>query len=226
MQNQQNRLKKHIEVLSSPELEGRFTGTTGASKAADYLVSQLKSMGVKPFSMNEYLQPLEVPTTRITDVVTLKVDNLRLRHRIDFGEMKLSSGGTYSGKLLVMREGEDIEESPENKIILISNRPQNFDLESTVRAGIELDIKSLIFEDGEPRWCRKTSATFAELGIPVIRVRRSIAEELAKREGSNVTISLPIEISSKKCNNVIRSVFIKWNTYDRFWRVQSTQHWS
>jgi Zn-dependent M28 family amino/carboxypeptidase len=44
---------------------------------------------------------------------------------------------------------------------------------------------------------------FAELGIPVMRVRKSIAEELAKREGSNVTINLPIDISSKQCNNVI-----------------------
>lgn len=99
-------------------------------------------MGVKPLGINEYLQPLEVPTTRITDAVTLKVDNWRLRHRIDFGEMRLSSGGTYSGNHLVMREGKDIEESPKNKNILIFQRPQDFDLESTVRAEVELGIKA------------------------------------------------------------------------------------
>lgn len=203
IENQEERFKKHIEVLSSSELKGRLAGTTGASKAADYLVSQLRQMGVKPLGMNEYLQPLEVPTTRITDAVTLKVDNWRLRHRIDFGEMRLSSGGEYSGKLLVMRDGEDIEKNPENKVILISQIPQDFDLESTVKAGVELGIKGVILEEGEPRWCHKTSAAFSELGIPVIRVRKSIAEELEKRKGSTVTISLPIEISSKKCNNVI-----------------------
>lgn len=36
-----------------------------------------------------------------------------------------------------------------------------------------------------------------------MRVRRSIAEELAKREGSIVTIELPVEICTKQCNNVI-----------------------
>lgn len=196
-------LKEHIKVLSDPMLEGRLAGMPGASKAADYLANQLKSIGLKPLGLNGYLQPLDVPAARLTGPVTLKVGSWHLRHRIDFGEMRLSSGGTYSGKLLVMRDGEDIKESPENKIVLIPQRPQDFDLESTVKAGVEMGIKGLLFEEGEPRWFHKTTAVYADLGIPVIRVRRSVAEELAKREGNTVTINLPVEIGTKQCNNVI-----------------------
>lgn len=131
-------LEEHIRVLSHPLFEGRLAGMSGAAKAADYLATQLFNIGALPLGANRYLQPLDVPATRITGPVTLKIGNWRLRHRIDFGEMRLSSGGAYSGKLLVMRDGEDIEESLESKIILIPQRPQDFDLESTVKAGIEM----------------------------------------------------------------------------------------
>lgn len=196
-------LEEHIAALTCPWLEGRLAGTPGASMAADYLAGQLRSIGIMPGGTNDYFQPLDVPASRLTGPVTMKIGNWRLRHRIDFGEMRLSSGGTYSGSLLVVRDGEDIVESLENKIILIPQRPQDFDLESTVKAGVEMGIKGLLFEEGEPRWFHKTTAVFAGLGIPVIRVRRSIAEELAKREGNTVTIELPVETGNRKCSNVI-----------------------
>ncbi|MGE5677336.1 MAG: hypothetical protein ACM3ZR_04690, partial [Pseudomonadota bacterium] len=129
--NLEEKLREHIEALCDPKLEGRLAGTLGASKAADYLVSQLKTIGIMPLGTDSYFQSLNIPATRLAGPVTLKIGNWRLRHRIDFGEMRLSSGGTYSGKLLVMRDGECIEESLENKIILIPQRPQDFDLEST-----------------------------------------------------------------------------------------------
>ncbi len=196
-------LKQHIEALADPLLEGRLSGMPGAFKAADYLVAQLKSIGIIPMGLDGYLQPLQVPATRMTGPVTLKVGNWCLRHRIDFGEMRLSSGGIYSGRLLVIRDGEEVQDSLENKIVLIPQRPKDFDLESTVKAGVEMGIKGLLFEEGDPRWFHKTSSVFANLGIPVIRVRRSLAEELIKREGSTVTIELPIEIGNKQCNNIL-----------------------
>ncbi|MBT8244922.1 MAG: M20/M25/M40 family metallo-hydrolase [Winogradskyella sp.] len=42
-------LMKHIKTLSSDKFEGRKTGTEGNKKAQDYIVSQFKSLNVKPF---------------------------------------------------------------------------------------------------------------------------------------------------------------------------------
>lgn len=41
-------LLKHIEELSSDAYEGRETGTPGAAKAKNYIISQFKKLGVKP----------------------------------------------------------------------------------------------------------------------------------------------------------------------------------
>ena len=42
------RLERHIDYLASDALEGRFTGSAGIAKAADYLSKQLRGLGYKP----------------------------------------------------------------------------------------------------------------------------------------------------------------------------------
>lgn len=41
-------IRNHVEFLASEALEGRLTGTEGASRAADYLIEQLRHLGAKP----------------------------------------------------------------------------------------------------------------------------------------------------------------------------------
>ena len=41
-------VRRHVETLASDELEGRLTGSEGASLAADYIIGQLLSMGAVP----------------------------------------------------------------------------------------------------------------------------------------------------------------------------------
>ncbi len=45
-------LLHHVKILSSDAFEGRRTGTTGALKAKDYIVSKLKNLEVKPLVDN------------------------------------------------------------------------------------------------------------------------------------------------------------------------------
>jgi Tol biopolymer transport system component len=49
-------LKKTISYLASDELKGRLTGSKEEKMASDYLVNQLKSLGLKPFENNNYIQ--------------------------------------------------------------------------------------------------------------------------------------------------------------------------
>ena len=41
-------IKAQVEVLASDEYEGRLTSSPGIRKAADYIVSQVKALGLKP----------------------------------------------------------------------------------------------------------------------------------------------------------------------------------
>jgi hypothetical protein len=50
---------KYINYLASDSLEGRLAGTRGADKAADYIVNEMKSMGLKPYK-NNFKQEFDV----------------------------------------------------------------------------------------------------------------------------------------------------------------------
>lgn len=49
-------LKKHISFLASDDMKGRLTGSKEEKIAADYLSKQFKSLGLKPFKGNNYIQ--------------------------------------------------------------------------------------------------------------------------------------------------------------------------
>jgi Tol biopolymer transport system component len=46
----EDNLKKHIYYLASDELKGRLTGSEGETKAANYLSSEFKKLGLKPYA--------------------------------------------------------------------------------------------------------------------------------------------------------------------------------
>src|ERR1700733_12380502 len=55
-------LKKHLTIIASAEMEGRETGTEGQRKAAAYIESQFKAMGLKsPEVLNGYQQFYRLP---------------------------------------------------------------------------------------------------------------------------------------------------------------------
>ncbi|MGA8595557.1 MAG: M28 family peptidase, partial [Bryobacteraceae bacterium] len=56
---------KHIEYLASDDLKGRYTGSEGYKKAADYMVTQFQAVGLEPAGTNGYLQPIEFETRRV-----------------------------------------------------------------------------------------------------------------------------------------------------------------
>ncbi|HKR59226.1 MAG TPA: hypothetical protein VJS64_05790, partial [Pyrinomonadaceae bacterium] len=56
------RLRAHVTYLASDKLEGRRTGTPGASAAADYIASEFARLGLKPVATagkakNKFFQP-------------------------------------------------------------------------------------------------------------------------------------------------------------------------
>ena len=56
---------KHIEYLASDDLKGRYTGSEGYKKAADYMVTQFQAVGLEPAGTNGFLQPIEFETRRV-----------------------------------------------------------------------------------------------------------------------------------------------------------------
>jgi peptidase M28-like protein len=77
-------LRAHTRFLSSDELEGRGTGTRGEAKAAAYIESQLRQLGVKAAASGSYLQLVPLRQATIDSAqVTLNTGSDSLRFRKD-----------------------------------------------------------------------------------------------------------------------------------------------
>lgn len=65
----------HVEFLASDALEGRNVGSPGFEKAAEYVETQFKQMGLKPGGVNGYRQPVKLESrTLVPDQSTLSLE--------------------------------------------------------------------------------------------------------------------------------------------------------
>lgn len=77
-------LEEHVNVLASPEYEGRETGTPGNQLAAEYIRSQFIHSGIAPVtSLNGYFQELEFTRVR-WDEVSMTVNDVPFKHMFDY----------------------------------------------------------------------------------------------------------------------------------------------
>lgn len=193
------RLEHDLTFLTSPAAAGRLSGTEGARNVADYLLAELDSLG-----FDSSLQPVTVPAARLASTPRLIVGPQAFSPRRDFAELTaFSAGGQVNGPLLVVREDDSLPpETFKGRVVLIPERPQRFNLADTVKTAIELGVAALLVEHGETEWFHKTVYT-GNGKIPVLRVKKSVAEKLSKTNGANVELDLPLQHASLSCNNVL-----------------------
>ena len=101
-----SRLKQDVEYLASDELGGREPGTPGAQEAASYIVRRFKTLGLKPYEGESFLQefPIAVDVTfDDKNSLTWKGEALKLNQ--DYYPVKYSSNGSATGNVLYVRYG-------------------------------------------------------------------------------------------------------------------------
>jgi hypothetical protein len=139
-------LRGHIEFLASADLGGRFIGSEGATKAADYLVSQLEALGAEPLPGEESFKlPFEF-TAGVGDGGSwVKTDAATWQGEDSVRALSFSETGEVSGELvfvgygLVVPQGQEIgydsydSLNVEGKIVL-ALRYVPEDAEQTTRA--------------------------------------------------------------------------------------------
>lgn len=78
-----NTAREHIKILASKELHGRGIAYDGENKAAEYLRTQLESIGVEPL-VDEYFQKYECPGFAMEGSVNMLVEGKKLVPGEDF----------------------------------------------------------------------------------------------------------------------------------------------
>lgn len=101
-------LRKHIEYLASPELEGRLTGTEGERLATAYVANAFESLGLEPFSpvSADYFHPFEFTAgvdlgEKNRFVLTMDGEEQALKVDEDWRPLSFSELGTIDAKEIV-----------------------------------------------------------------------------------------------------------------------------
>lgn len=198
------RLLKDLAFLTGIQAAGRLSGTPGAYKSAVYLSAELKAAGLQPADGNNYFQTVNVPAARLFGTLKLVIAKRVFTHRRDFAEIPtMAESGYYTGHLLVVREDDQLlQDDFAERIVLISERPQDFDLNATVNTAMEMGVTALLVESGEPEWFYKTIWA-RNWRIPVFRIRKSLAQEMANMNGAAVELDLPMANETLPCQNVL-----------------------
>ena len=53
-----NEVLNHIKFLSSDEMEGRYPGSKGSIKSADYIAQNFEQAGLRPYNSEEFFSKI------------------------------------------------------------------------------------------------------------------------------------------------------------------------
>ena len=90
-------IKSFTKALAADEMEGRGTMQPGADKAAKWLATQFKDLGLKPLGdEGSYLQSINFKQTLMTPETTFEVAGEKFKHGKDYGFLPLPFAKTDS----------------------------------------------------------------------------------------------------------------------------------
>ena len=206
-------LQDHIKYLSSDSLKGRQTGTAGDSLAALYIKTQLMLSGIKPLSGDGF-QRYEVTSKVIAGEKNfLSVNGEKLNPSIDFapfsfsGNSSLEANAVFAGYgfyinndslqwndyekidvkgkwVLILRGDPEPEKSVSGFIPFSSDRDKVLVAKDMGASGALL-VSGPVFDE-EDSFESLSSGDYS-VGIPVLRIKRKVADYILKK--TNITIA-------------------------------------
>lgn len=128
-------LQSHIGYLASDALEGRRTGTAGATAAMDYLVKQYELMGIAPKGTSGYLQKFDINEGLHIDPGTyFLVNNKSLILEKEFFPLATSASVQISGNPAMALQEKGQPWFTDIKELLEENKTNpHFDIEAWIK---------------------------------------------------------------------------------------------
>jgi hypothetical protein len=144
-----DRYLNHIKFLASPEMRGRESGSPELEKAAQYIVAQFRTDGLKPVDGKSFEQPFEITTSarmgggnRFDYVIGS--DRTTLQSRKEFVPFNFSARGKASAKVVFAGYGITAPEYNYDDyagidargkfVVVLAHEPQEYD-EKSIFAG-------------------------------------------------------------------------------------------
>lgn len=218
-------LKAHIEFLASDQLKGRQPGTAESTISANYLATQLKKYGYKLLG-KKGLQHFDIiPKITLGENNTFRVNDFSALPGTDFSPASFSSNASLKADAIVVGYGFNIDadslkwndyegiEAKGKWVIIMRGDPEPDNL-SSVFVRYSSDISKILTAKDKgaagvilvsgPAYDEKDALTplsgaeaINNAGIPVISIKRHIADKLLAPTGKTIA-SLEKECIEKR----------------------------
>ena len=103
--------QRHVDVLTGPDMHGRGYELEGHIKAAAYIESQFRRMGLSPVD-GRYRQPFRMPTTLFLEAPVLHVNGRALELGTEFLPGEIGTGGKSRSPLPIFHLEQPIVDNP------------------------------------------------------------------------------------------------------------------
>jgi len=192
-------LMRHLEFLTTPELEGRGVGTDGARQTAEYILEELTGYGITAWLQEvpvTLARPAEPPELALVD------EEGQVLHTFtrlaDYGESAERHGGSGEAEagvtLVLFRPGEatrrySLEDYERLRgmdlrgriaMVVAGNAPFAFEAEALIRGAEGVLIVST---DAAPRNQVLSEDDLEQPAIPVIRITPAAADTILAEDG-------------------------------------------
>ena len=101
----------HIKFLSSDEMEGRYPGSEGSTKSADYIAENFKQAGLRPYNSEEFFQKFEFKSgISLSGKNSITINNNRFKVEEDYIPVQFSESGNFKGQIIFTGYGLKVDE--------------------------------------------------------------------------------------------------------------------
>ncbi len=220
-------LIKTVEFLSSPELQGRLSGSTGYYKAADFFAKEFLSLGLKPISNGSYFQKFLTEYNEIKKAEFYSIiNNVRKKYKLgeDFVCRGFSGAGNITAEVVFCGYGisepalgyDDYKDIDVNgKVVLVFKQQPDWSLNPDSKWNPSLREKAftafmkgavaIVFvpKPNAPEKQKPIGSVMDGEGIqlsnfPMLQIDYSVAEELLKTAYNLNLSDIQNEIDTKK----------------------------
>ena len=124
------KLKSHIQYLSSDELEGRRAGNIGEQKAVDYVISQYQGLPIEPMGEQGFIQnfPIDEGKKFATNAF-IKINNQAALVDSDFFALSNSASNVFSSRAsIALNESKQVWFKDVNEVLEENASNPHFDM--------------------------------------------------------------------------------------------------
>ena len=200
----------HIKFLSSDEMEGRYPGSEGSTKSADYIAENFNKAGLYPFNSDNFYQKFEFKSgISLSGKNSITINNNRFKVEEDYIPVQFSESGNFKGQIIFTGYGLKVDELNWNDykdidvegkwVLMFRGSPEGYNPHSKFGDNISIRKKTLAAKDlgalgvllinqekSEPLINLTFDYNSKPIGIPVLNISYDILKVLSNEDFESI----------------------------------------